>query len=186
MGHEAEAQPLGEGGHLRHRLHLAAAATQYHHVCVVDHDPLGDAVQVAHRVREKDLAVETLEGGQDLEEQHPRVTKRSRGRLRFELPSADDHLMRGSVMLRLLAWRELVAACGHDGRLPDSFPATEGSQRLIGKCGSGGDQFFMDSHEVPFAVGQQLEDLLAEWSAFSARSMFGTTLEFVFSTWRTL
>jgi hypothetical protein len=72
-------------------------------VCVVDHDALGGAVHVAGRIGEKDLAVETLKGGQDLEEQHPRITQRRRGGLRFPLASTDHHFMRRGVMLRLLA-----------------------------------------------------------------------------------
>src|SRR3954453_17267056 len=33
--HELEAEALYKGGHLRYRHHVAPAAAQYHHVCVI-------------------------------------------------------------------------------------------------------------------------------------------------------
>ena len=36
MSHEAEAETLGKGGHLRHRNHLTPGAAQHHHVRVVE------------------------------------------------------------------------------------------------------------------------------------------------------
>ena len=40
MSLEAEAETFGKGGHLGHRNHLAAGASQHHDMGVVDHDPL--------------------------------------------------------------------------------------------------------------------------------------------------
>jgi hypothetical protein len=39
------------------------------------------------------------------------------------------------------------------------MPATEGGQGLIRERGSAGDELFMDSHEIPLASGEQLQDL---------------------------
>src|ERR1700693_4795801 len=69
--HELEAETLSKGGHLRHRNHFPAAATQHHHVRVIDHHSGRGATPVAQRIGEKYLAVETPEGGITLEEQHP-------------------------------------------------------------------------------------------------------------------
>jgi hypothetical protein len=38
MRYELKAEALSKGGHLRHRHHVATAATQHHHVRVIDHD----------------------------------------------------------------------------------------------------------------------------------------------------
>ena len=75
MRHELEAEPLAERRHLRHRHHIAPAAPQHHHVCVIDHHPRCGPAHVAQRVGEKHLAVEPLERRVELEEQHPRVAQ---------------------------------------------------------------------------------------------------------------
>ena len=69
-------------------------------------------------------------------------------------------------MLGFLAGRELVAAGRHNRRLPDSFPAAEGGERRIRERRARGHQFLMDSHEIAFALREQLEDLLAERHGF--------------------
>ena len=54
----------------------------------------------------------------------------------------------------------------HDWRLPDSMPAAESGQRLIGDYRSASRQFFMDPDQIAFGSGHQLQDLLAEGFRF--------------------
>src|SRR5919109_104239 len=53
MRHELETETLAKGGHLRHRHHLATAATQHDHVCVIDHHAGCGATHVAQSISEK-------------------------------------------------------------------------------------------------------------------------------------
>src|SRR5947208_16771209 len=46
MRHELKAETLAKGGHLRHRHHVASAAAQHHHMCVIDHGPRCSAAEV--------------------------------------------------------------------------------------------------------------------------------------------
>ena len=131
---ETESHTLCERRHLGHWFHLLAAATQHHHMRVVDHHSLWRAIEVAERLGEKDLAIEPLEGGLNLEEQHPRITQHRRCGLRFVLPSGHRYFMRRGVVLHLDAGFKLIAARGHDGLLPDALPAAERGQGLIRQC----------------------------------------------------
>ena len=63
-------------------------------------------------------------------------------------------------MLHLLAGLKVVLARRHRRRLPDAMPATEGGQGRIGQHRAGGRDLLMDSHEIPLAGGEQLQDLL--------------------------
>ena len=103
MSHEAEAIAFGKGGHFGHRHHLASGAAQHHDVGVVDHGALRGAAEVAQGFGQKHLAVETLEGGIHLEEQHVRVGQHRRGRLYLAALAAQLHLVRGGIVLHLLA-----------------------------------------------------------------------------------
>src|SRR5260370_36382012 len=71
MRHKLEAETLAKGGHLRHRNHFPAAATQHHHVRVIDHDASCGATPVTQRIGEKYLAVGTPEVAISLYDQHP-------------------------------------------------------------------------------------------------------------------
>ena len=108
--HELKAETLAKGGHLRHRHHVASAAAQHHHVRVIDHGPGCGAAEVAQRLGEKNLAVETPEGGIALEEQHPRIAQHRRGGLHLAFPAAQFELMRRRVVLHLLAGRKIILA----------------------------------------------------------------------------
>jgi hypothetical protein len=120
-------------------------------VRVVDQHAGRSAREVTQRVGEEHLAVKTLKGRVALKEQHPRVTQHGRGGLYLALLAGQLHFVRGSVVLHLLAGREVVPAHGRDGRLADAMPPAEGSQRRIGQLRPGGRQFLMDSHEIPLA-----------------------------------
>ncbi len=108
--HEPEPEALGKSRHLRHGHHLAARAAQHHHVRVVDHHAPGRSAKIAQRVGEKHLAVETLEGRVELEEQHARIAQHGRGRLHIAPPAADHRVMRRRVVLHLLAGLEVILA----------------------------------------------------------------------------
>ena len=62
--------------------------------------------------------------------------------------------------LRLLARIEVVLTRRHGRRLPDSMPATECRQRGIRHLRACGHEFLMDSHEIPLALFEKLQDLL--------------------------
>ena len=77
-----------------------------------------------------------------------------------------------SVVLHLLARLEVVLAGRHGGRLPDALPATEGGQGLVRELGSAGEELFMDSHQIPLATGEQLQDLLPVGLGFLGAAEF--------------
>jgi hypothetical protein len=58
---------------------------------------------------------------------------------------------------------EVILTRWHCRCLPDAMPAAKGSQRRIRQCRATGSELFMDSHEIPLAGGEKLEDLLAVW-----------------------
>jgi hypothetical protein len=63
-------------------------------------------------------------------------------------------------VLHLHAWIELILARGRHRRLSDALPAAKRGQRRIRQRRPAGRQLLMDSHEVPLAGAQKLEDLL--------------------------
>ena len=64
-------------------------------------------------------------------------------------------------MLHLYAWVKVILARRHDGDLSNTLPATERRQRRIRQRRAIRDQLLMDSHEIPLAGSQKIEDLLA-------------------------
>src|SRR5580700_8802435 len=68
--HELKTEALSKGSHLRYRHHVASTAAQHHHVRVIDHGPGCRAAEIAYRLGEKHLAVETPEVWITLEIQH--------------------------------------------------------------------------------------------------------------------
>ena len=54
----------------------------------------------------------------------------------------------------------MVLACGHNRSLPDALSAAECGQRLIRQHRSAHLQLLMDSHEIPLAGSQKIQDLL--------------------------
>src|SRR5580704_13501054 len=123
--YKLKAEALAKGGHLRHRHHVASAAAQHHHVRVIDHGPRCCAAEVAERFREKDLAVETPEGGIALEKQHPRIAQYRRGGLHSALFTAQFQIVGRRVMLHLLARRKIIAPRRHWRCVADSVPPAE-------------------------------------------------------------
>ena len=71
--------------------------------------------------------------------------------------------MRRRIVLHLDARLEVILARGHNRRLPNALSAAERGQRLIRHLRSAFAQLFMDSHEIPLAGSQEIQDLLAEW-----------------------
>src|SRR5450755_5168550 len=66
-----------------------------------------------------------------------------------------------SVVLHLHPWLKMILTRRHDRSLPDALSTAECGQGRIRQFRSGRRQFFMDSHEIPLARSQQVEDLLA-------------------------
>ena len=89
-------------------------------------------------------------------------------------------------MLKLLAWREVIVPRRHRRQLPDAMTAAEGRQRLIGERRPLGCQFFLHPHQIPFAVGQQFQDLLPVRFGFLGRDSVGTCVVFDRRTLRTV
>lgn len=138
MGLESEAESFGKRRHLGHRDHLAASASQDDDVSVVDHHPFRETAEVTPGVSQKDFAIKALEGRKALKEHHSRIAQYRGGGLYDALLTGDIDLMRRGVVLQLLGGFEVVAAHGQDGCLPDSMPAAEGGERLIGHGGPAG------------------------------------------------
>src|SRR5271157_5436269 len=121
--HEPKPEAFSQSGHLGHWNHLAPGAAQHHDVRVIDHDALARAAEVAHRIGQKYLAVETLKRRVALKEQHSRVTQHSRCGLSLALLAGEFDFVWRRVVLHLLAGLEVVLARGHDGCLPDALLA---------------------------------------------------------------
>jgi hypothetical protein len=158
--HKAESEAFRERLHFGHGNHFASGSPQYHHMRVVDHHAFHRAAHVTQGVGEKHLAIETLERGIDLEKQHARIAQHRRGGLRLVLPAAHLDFVRRRVVLHLHARLEVILARRHDRCLPDALPAAECGQRRIRQRRAARRQFLMDSHEIPLAGNQKLEDLL--------------------------
>ena len=127
---------------------------------VVDHHALDSAAHVAQRLGEKHLAIEPLERGVDLEEQHARVAQHRRGGLRLVLPAAHLDGVRRRVVLHLHTRFEMILARRHERCLSDALPAAKCAQRRIRQPRAARRQFLMDSHEIPLAGDPKIEDLL--------------------------
>src|ERR1019366_4412665 len=119
-----------------------------------------DAVEVAQSLDQEDLAVEALEGGIQLEEQHVRVTQNSRRSLRLAPLAAQLDLVRRCVVLHLLARGVVIAPRRHYRRLPDPMPAAEGGQRRVRQVRSTDQQLFLDPYQIALAQRQQFQNLL--------------------------
>jgi hypothetical protein len=65
--------------------------------------------------------------------------------------------------LRLLAGRKLILARWRWWRVSDSVPPAECRQSLIGHLRACGHQILMDSHEIPLALLEKLQDPLPVW-----------------------
>jgi hypothetical protein len=123
VGHEREAEALGERGHLGHGEHVPSGAPQHHDVRVVDHAGLRDAIQVAKGLGEEDLALEATEPGVELEEEQAGVGEHEAGRLHAPHPAAEVQVVRRGVVLHFLAWREVIPPGRLFGDLADSMAA---------------------------------------------------------------
>jgi hypothetical protein len=172
MGHELKPEALPKRGHLGHRHHGPPGAAQHDDVRVVDHDSPGRAAEVPQGLGEKHLAVEASESRGALKEQHPRVAQHRRGGLHLPLFATQFDRVGRSIMLHLLARLEVVPARRHEGCLPDSMSSAEGGQGGIRQRRAAGHQFFMDSHEVPLAGAEKLQDLLPVRGGFLGTVQF--------------
>src|ERR1039457_3192379 len=68
--------------------------------------------------------------------------------------------VRRRIVLHLYAWIEMILARGHDRSLTDALPAAECGQRWIRQFRAARRQFFMDSHEIPLAGGEKIQNQL--------------------------
>jgi hypothetical protein len=118
---------------------------------VVDHHPLSSASEVPVRVRKKHFAVESLEPGKELKEEHARVAQDRRGCLNIARFAAHHDAVRRCVMLYLFPRHEVVLSRRLLFGLPDIVTAAEGRQRLIGQFRAFCNQFLMDSDQVAVA-----------------------------------
>jgi hypothetical protein len=66
-------------------------------------------------------------------------------------------------VLNLLAGRKIIATRRHRRRVADSVPPAERRECLVRHFRACGHQVLMDSHEVPLALVEKLQDLLPVW-----------------------
>ena len=100
---EERAVALGESLHLSRRDHVLARASQDDDVGVVDHRRSSRSLEIAKGFGEEELALEASESGVALEKEHVRVAQRSRCGLDLAHLASDLSLVRGGVVLHLLA-----------------------------------------------------------------------------------
>jgi hypothetical protein len=129
-------------------------------MCVIDHHSLCRTSEVPMRVRKKHLAVETLEPGEALKEEHARVTQHSRGCLDKALFAAHQDAVRGGVMLNLFPRHEGVLARRLLFGLSNVVTTAEGRQCLIRQFRSFRNQFLMDPDQIAVARSIQFQDSL--------------------------
>jgi hypothetical protein len=154
MSGEAEAEAVAKRLHLGYWNHGCSGSAQDHDVRVVDHHALGGAAEVAQRLGQKDLAVETLKRRITLKEHHARVAEHGRGGLDAALLAGDLGFMWGGVVLQFLTRCEVILAGGDFRFLADAVTAAEGGQRWIGHVGPTAHQFLMDPNQIAFVSGQ--------------------------------
>ena len=63
-------------------------------------------------------------------------------------------------MLSLFGRLKIVAASGDHRRLADAVPTAKRRQCRIRNLNPAGHQFLMDSHEIPLAVAEKLQNAL--------------------------
>jgi hypothetical protein len=160
VGAKLETEAFAEGLHLGHWNHLTSGAEEHNDVSVIDHDPTADAAEKTQDIGQEHLAIEALERGVALKEQHPRVAQDGGCRLRRLLLAGDLNPMWRGVMLQLFSGREIIDSRWQLRCLADAVPAAKRRQRRIGKSQSAADQFLMDPDEIALAVGPLLQDLL--------------------------
>src|SRR5215831_1116311 len=155
-----EAEALAEGLHLRHWNHLTSRAAQHNNVSIIDHDPPANAAEKTQRVRQENLAIEALERGVALKEQHPRVAQDGGSGLRRLLLAGDLNPMWRGVMLQLFGWLKIVNPRRQLRLLADAVTPAKRRQCRIGKGQATTNQFFMDPDEIALAIGPLLQNLL--------------------------
>ncbi len=74
--------------------------------------------------------------------------------------AAQFEIVGGSVVLKLLAGRKIIAARRHWRCVADAVPPAERRQCLIRHLRACGHQILMDSHEIPLALPEKFQDLL--------------------------
>jgi hypothetical protein len=158
--YEAEPEAFPKHFHFRHGNHFASGSTQHHRMRVVDHDALRNAAHILKRIGEERLAIEPLKRRVDLEKQQARVTQHRRRGLRLILLATHFDCVWRRVVLHLHARLEVILPRRHDRCLSDALPAAERGQRRIRQRRAGRRQLLMDSHEIPLARCQEIEDLL--------------------------
>ena len=160
VGSELETEAFTEGLHLGHWNHLTARAAEHDDVSVIDHDPTANAAEKTQRVGQEHLAIEALERGIALKEQHPRVAQDGGCRLRRLFLAGDFNQMWRGIMLKLFTGRKVIDSRWQLRCLADAVPAAKRRQRRIRKIQSAANEFLMDPDEIAFAVGPLLQDLL--------------------------
>src|SRR6516225_9223217 len=164
--YKLKAEALAKGSHLRHRHHVASAAPQQDHMRVIDHHAGRGAAHITQRFGQKYLAVETLERRITLEEQHARIAQHGRSGLHLAFLAGQFQLMRRGVVLKLGSGWELIVTRWYGRRVSDSMPAAKRGQRWIGQLHTSRYQLLMDSHQIPLAAVEKLQDLLPVWFGF--------------------
>jgi hypothetical protein len=129
-------------------------------VSVVDHADLTTAVEVLESVGEEHLAIETSEGGIELEEQHTGITQDQRGGLHQAQLASDLDSMRRGVVLHLLARGEVIFSDRQFAFLADSLATAKSGQCGVGKLRSCRDKFFMHAYQIALTTLVKLQDLL--------------------------
>ena len=90
-----------------------------------------------------------------------RITQHRRRGLRLVLFAVYFDFVRRGIVLHLHPRFEVILARRHDRRLPDPLPPAESRERRIRQHRAARRQFLMDSHQIPLAGSQQIQDLLA-------------------------
>ena len=151
---------LGKCRHLRHRHHVGARSVKNDHARVVDHADPAVTADVVDRIVEEDLALEARKARVQLNVRQPRVGQRQPGDLDLLLATRDVRLVRGGVVLHLLARLVVVLSSRLLRLVADAVAAAVRGQCRVGHLGTVRLEFLVDAHEIALALRQQLHDVV--------------------------
>jgi hypothetical protein len=137
--------------------------------------------QIVERVGQQHLAVQPIEDGIRLKEEHPRVTQHEGRGLDALLDAANRGAMRRGIVLHLLAHREVVVAHRPLRGVADPMTPAKRGQRGIRDRDVLRDQFLVHADQIAAALREQLHNLVAVGlrllSALKLRHRRGAGLE---------
>jgi len=126
-----KSEAVGEGRHLRRHHRVLTRAAGHDDTGVVDHALAARSAKIGQGLGQKHLGPEASPPRVQLRVVHARIAKDQRGALHPALDAPDYDVVRGRVVLHLLAGLELIMTRGLFGRLANAVPAAKTRQGRV-------------------------------------------------------